>query len=85
MSYKKWVYKYKYLKTEENEFAEKMQKYTIIVHPESKNLIKELNNYIWLDKKRQLRMLKLVPIVGRFQNVALLPCGNDLCLPKSVT
>ena len=30
---------------------QKMQKYTIIVHPESKNLIKELNNYIWLDKK----------------------------------
>ena len=29
MSYKKWVYKYKYLKTEEEEFAEKMQMYTI--------------------------------------------------------
>ena len=29
MSYKKWVYKYKYLKTEENEFSEKMQEYTI--------------------------------------------------------
>ena len=29
MSYKKWVYKYKYLKTEESEFAEKMQKYII--------------------------------------------------------
>ena len=32
MSYKKWVYKYKYLKTEESEFAEKMQKYTIKFH-----------------------------------------------------
>jgi phage terminase large subunit len=30
---------------------QKMQKYTIIVTPRSKNLIKELNNYIWLDKK----------------------------------
>lgn len=29
MSYKKWVYKYKYLKSEENEFAEKLQEYTI--------------------------------------------------------
>ena len=29
MSYKKWVYKYKYLKTEESEFAEKMQEYTL--------------------------------------------------------
>ena len=29
MSYKKWVYKYKYLKTEEEEFAKKMQEYTI--------------------------------------------------------
>ena len=29
MSYKKWVYKYKYLKTEESEFSEKMQEYTI--------------------------------------------------------
>ena len=32
MSYKKWVYKYKYLKTEESEFAEKMQEYTIKFH-----------------------------------------------------
>ena len=30
---------------------QKMQKYRIIVTPRSKNLIKELNNYIWLDKK----------------------------------
>ena len=29
MSYKKWVYKYKYLKTEESEFAEKMQKFIV--------------------------------------------------------
>lgn len=29
MSYKKWVYKYKYLKTEEEEFAKKMQKFII--------------------------------------------------------
>ena len=29
MSYKKWVYKYKYLKTEESEFAEKMEIYKI--------------------------------------------------------
>ena len=32
MSYKKWVYKYKYLKTEEGEFAEKLQKYAIKFH-----------------------------------------------------
>ncbi|MCK4883677.1 MAG: phage terminase large subunit [Candidatus Diapherotrites archaeon] len=30
---------------------QKMQKYQIIVTPRSKNLIKELNNYVWLDKK----------------------------------
>jgi phage terminase large subunit len=30
---------------------QKMQKYRIIVTGRSKNLIKELNNYIWLDKK----------------------------------
>jgi len=29
MSYKKWVYKYKYLKTEDEEFSKKMEKYTI--------------------------------------------------------
>ncbi len=27
MSYKKWVYKYKYLKTEDEEFSKKMEKY----------------------------------------------------------
>ena len=36
MSYKKWVYKYKYLKTEESEFAEKMQKYAIKFHEDFK-------------------------------------------------
>ena len=30
---------------------QKMQKYQIIVTQRSKNLIKELNNYVWLDKK----------------------------------
>jgi len=30
---------------------QKMQKYRIIVTNRSKNLIKELNNYVWLDKK----------------------------------
>jgi hypothetical protein len=29
MSYKKWVYKYKYLKTEDEEFSKKMEKYAI--------------------------------------------------------
>ena len=30
---------------------QKMQKYQIIVTQRSKNLTKELNNYVWLDKK----------------------------------
>ena len=29
MSYKKWIYKYKYLKAEADEVKEKMDKYTI--------------------------------------------------------
>ena len=28
-----------------------MQNYKIIVHPDSNNLVKELNNYIWVDKR----------------------------------
>jgi len=32
MSYKKWVYKYKYLKTEESEFSERMEIYKIKFH-----------------------------------------------------
>jgi len=51
MSYKKWVYKYKYLKTEENEFSEKMQKYTIMFNqdfisnnPPPQETVKNLSN-----------------------------------------
>ena len=36
MSYKKWVYKYKYLKTENEEFSKKMEKYIILFHKDFK-------------------------------------------------
>ena len=36
MSYKKWVYKYKYLKTEDEEFSKKMEKYIILFHRDFK-------------------------------------------------
>ena len=37
MSYKKWVYKYKYLKSEDEEFSEKMEKYIIQFHKDFKS------------------------------------------------
>ena len=46
MSYKKWVYKYKYLKTEESEFAEKMQKYTAKFHEDFETIQKEVKPII---------------------------------------
>jgi hypothetical protein len=37
MSYKKWVYKYKYLRTEKEEFSKKMEKYIIQFHKDFKS------------------------------------------------
>tara|TARA_B110000977_G_C10774182_1_gene375898 strand:- start:51 stop:593 length:543 start_codon:yes stop_codon:yes gene_type:complete len=36
MSYKKWVYKYKYLKSEDEEFSDKMEKYIVQFHEDFK-------------------------------------------------
>ena len=55
MSYKKWVYKYKYLKAEADEVSEKMKKYTTEFNKLfiSKQAIEE-------EKQRQLDIIELV-------------------------
>ena len=55
MSYKKWIYKYKYLKAEVDEVKEKMDKYTIEF-----NKLFTSKQAIEKEKQRQLDILKSI-------------------------
>jgi len=55
MSYKKWIYKYKYLKAEVDEVYEKMDKYTIEF-----NKLFTSRKFIEKEKQRQLNIIESI-------------------------